>query len=75
MLDLLWFRILGLFGLIFDSFWGRFGIPGQGSVFGDLVSLGFHYGRSGASFWAPGDTQMVDFDGLRLSLGSNLEAF
>ena len=61
MLDLIWFRILGLFGLIFDLFWDHFGFPGSDSIFGNLVFLGFHGGSSGPPFWKPGDVQMVDF--------------
>ena len=33
-------------------------------------SLGFHFGRSRAAFWKPGDVQMVDFEGPGLTLGS-----
>ena len=44
MLDLVRFRILGLFGLMFDLFWDHFGFPGPDSIFGNLVFLGFHVG-------------------------------
>ena len=55
MLGLVWIRILGLFGLMFDLFWDHFGFPGSESIFGNLVLLGFHVGSSGAPFWKPGD--------------------
>ena len=70
MLGLVWVRILGLFGLMFDSFWDHFGFPRSESIFGNLVLLGFHVGSSGAPFWKPGDVQRVDFEGLGLTLGS-----
>ena len=70
MLDLDWFRILGLFGLMFDLFWDHFGFPGSDSIFGNLVLLGFRVGSSGAPFWKPGDVQMADFEGLGLTSDS-----
>ena len=42
MLGLVWVRILGLFGLMFDLFWDHFGFPRSESIFGNLVLLGFH---------------------------------
>ena len=53
MLGLVWVRILGLFGLMFDLFWDQFGFPGSESIFGNLVLLGFHVGSSGAPVWKP----------------------
>ena len=70
MLGLVWVRILGLFGLMFDLFWDHFGFPGPDSIFGNLVFLGFHVGSSGAPFWKPRDVKMVDVEGLGLTLGS-----
>ena len=70
MLGLVWIRILGLFGLMFDLFWDHFGFPRSDPIFGNLVLLGFHVGSSGALFWKPGDVQMVDFEGLGLTSGS-----
>ena len=70
MLHLVWFRILGLFGLMFDLFWDHFGFPRSESIFGNLVLPGFHVRSSGAPFWKPGDVQMVDFKGLGLTSGS-----
>ena len=75
MLGLVWVRILGLFGLMFDLFWDHFGFPGPVSIFGNLVFLGFDVGRSGAPFWKPIDVQMVDFEGPGLTLGSILDDF
>ena len=69
-LDLVWFRILCLFGLMFDLFWDHLGFPGPDSISGNLVFLGFDVGHSGAPFWKPGDVQRVDFEGLGLTLGS-----
>ena len=57
MLDLGWFRILGLFGLMFDFFWDHFGFPGPDCILGNLVFLGFHVGSSGAPFSKPGDDE------------------
>ena len=70
MLGLVWVRILGLFGMMFDLFLYHFGFPRSESIFGNLVLLGFHVGSSGAPFWKPGDVQRVDFKGLGLTLGS-----
>ena len=70
MLDLVWFRILRLFGLMFDLFWDHLGFPGPDSNCGNLVFLGFHVGSSGAPLLKPGDVQMVDFEGLGLTSGS-----
>ena len=70
MLGLVWVRILGLFGLMFDLFWDHFGFPRSESIFGNLVLLGFHVGSSGAPFWKPGHVQRVDFEGLGLTSGS-----
>ena len=70
MLDLVWFQILRLFGLMFDLFWDHFGFPGSDSIFGNLVLLGFHVGSSGAPFWKPRDVEMLDFKGLGLTSGS-----
>ena len=70
MLGLVWIRILGLFGLMFDLFWDHFGFPRSDSIFRNLVLLGFHVGSSGAPFWKPGRVQRVDFEGLGLTLGS-----
>ena len=50
MLDLVWFRILGLFGLMLDSFWDHFGFPGPDPIFGNLVFLGFMSGAQGLRF-------------------------
>ena len=47
MLYLVWFPILGLSGLMFDSFWDHFGIPGPESIFR-------HLGFSGIPFWLLG---------------------
>ena len=69
MLGVVWVRILGLFGLMLDFFWDHFGFPRSEAIFGNLVLLGFHVGSSGASFLKPGDVQMVDFEGLWLTLG------
>ena len=69
MLGLVWIRILGLFRLMFDLFWDRFGFPRSESIFGNLVLLGFHVGSSGALFWKPGDVQTVDFEGPGLASG------
>ena len=63
-------RILGLFGLMFDLFWGHFWFPRSESIFGNLVLLGFHVGSSGAPFLKPGDLQRIDFEGLGLTPGS-----
>ena len=41
------------FGLMLDSFWDHFGIPGPGSIFGNLV-FSVHFRRSGAPFCKPG---------------------
>ena len=70
MLGLVWVRILGLFGLMFDFFLDHFGFPRSESIFGNLVLLGFHVGSSGAPFWKPGDVQMAGFEGLGLTSGS-----
>ena len=69
-MDLVWFQMLRLFGLMFDLFWNHFGFPRPESIFGNLVLLGFHVGRSGAPYWKPGDVQRVDFEGLGLTSGS-----
>ena len=70
MLGLVWVRILGLFGLIFDLFWHHFGLPRSESIFGDLLLLGFQVGSYGALFWKLGDVQMASFEGLGLTSGS-----
>ena len=70
MLDLVWFCILGLLGLMFDLFWDHLGFPGPDSISGNLVFLGFDVGHSGPPFWKPRDVQMVDFKGLGLTSGS-----
>ena len=70
MLGVVWVRILGLFGLMFDFFWDHFGFPRSEAIFGNLVLLGFHVGSSGTPFLKPGDVQMVDFEGLGLTSGS-----
>ena len=70
MLGLVWVRILGLFGLMFDLFWDHFGFPRSESIFGNLVLLEFHVGSSGAPFWKRGDVQRVDLEGLGLTSGS-----
>ena len=75
MLGLVWVRILGLLGLNFDLFWDHCGFPRSESIFGNLVLLGFHFRSSGAPFWKPGDVQMVDFEGLGLTPGSNFGDF
>ena len=75
MLGLVWVRILGLFGLMFDLFWDHFGFPRSESIFGNLVLLGFHVGNSGAPFRKPGDVQRVDFEGLGLTSGSIFSDF
>ena len=69
MLGLVWVRIWGLIGLMFDLFWDHFGFPRSESIFGNLVLLGFHVGSSGALFWKPGDVQTVDFEGPGLTSG------
>ena len=69
-LDLVWFRILRLFGLMFDFFLDHLGFPGPDSISGNLVFLGFDVGRSGAPFWKPRDVKMFDFEGLGLTSGS-----
>ena len=75
MLGLVWVRILGLFGLMFDLFWDDFGFPRSESIFGNLVLLGFHVGSSGAPFWKSGDVQMEDFKDPELSLRFILDDF
>ena len=75
MLHLVWFRILGLFGLMFDLFWVHLGFPRSESIFGNLVLLGFHVGSSGAPFWKPGDVQSVDFEAPGLTSGSIFDDF
>ena len=74
-LDLVWFRILRLFGLMFDLFWDHLGFPGPDSISGNLVFLGFDVGRSGAPFWKPRDVQMVDFKCLGPTSGSIFSDF
>ena len=75
MLGLVWVRILGLFGLMFDLCLYRFGFPRSESIFGNLLLLGCHVGSSGAPLWKPEDVQMVDFEGLGLTSGSTFSDF
>ena len=75
MLGLVWVRILGLFGLMFDLFWDHFGFPRSESIYGNRVPLGFHVETSGAPFWKPGDVQRVDFEGPGLTSGSIFDDF
>ena len=75
MLGLVWVRILGLFGLIFDFFLYHVGFPRSESIFGNLVLLGFRVGSSGAPFWKPGHVQSVDFEGPGLTSGSIFDDF
>ena len=44
-------------------------------LFLEICFLGFHVGGSGAPFLKPGDDQMVDFEGLGLTSGSNFYDF
>ena len=50
MLHLVWFRILGLFGLMFDLFWDHFGFPRSESIFGNLVLWDSILGALGLRF-------------------------
>ena len=50
MLGLVWVRILGLFGLMFDLFWVHLGFPRSESILGDLVLWDSMFGALGHRF-------------------------
>ena len=50
MLGLVWIRILGLFGLMFDFFWDHFGFPRSEAIFGNLAFWDSMLGALGLRF-------------------------
>ena len=50
MLGLVWVRILGLFGLMFDLFWDHFGFPRSEAIFGNLAFWDSMLGALGLRF-------------------------
>ena len=50
MLGIVWVRILGLFGLMFDFFWDHFGFPRSEAIFGNLAFWDSMLGALGLRF-------------------------
>ena len=75
MLHLVWFRILGLFGLMLDSFWDHFGFLGPGSIFGNQVFSGIPYWELWDSVLEAWGRPNGRFEGPGLTLSSILDEF
>ena len=70
MLGLVWIRILGLFGLMFDFFWDYSGSLGQSPFLGIWCFWDSMLGALGLHFGSLEPSQRVDFGGLGLTSGS-----